>query len=94
MNRPIIKDTEELKRLCNPVVEYLRKNCDPYTEVHITDSEIKVISVESGIALNDTGALEESQYPSSFLPEDSSGTKYSRLSTSTGPSQAIRSLNP
>lgn len=55
MNRPIIKDTEELKQLCNPVVEYLRKNHDPYTEVHITDSEIKVTTVECGIPLIENG---------------------------------------
>lgn len=55
MNRPIIKDTEELKQFCNPVVEYLRKNHDPYTEVHITDSEIKVTTVECGIPLIENG---------------------------------------
>lgn len=55
MNRPIIKDTEELKHLCNPVADYLSKNCNPYTEIHITDSEIKVTSVECGIPLIDNG---------------------------------------
>lgn len=55
MNRPMIKDTEKLKQLCSPVVEYLRKNCDPYTEVHITDSEIKVTAVECGIPVEENG---------------------------------------
>lgn len=93
MNRPIIKDTEELKHLCKPLVEYLRKNCDPYTEVHITDSEIKVATVDCGIPLNDTRALEEST-PQSFLPVDSDGVRYSHLSISTGPFQASHSQNP
>lgn len=52
MNRPIIKDKEELKQLCDPIVEYLRKNCDPYTEVHITDCKIRVTSVECGIPVD------------------------------------------
>lgn len=80
MNRPIIKDTEELKQLCKPVVEYLRKNHDPYTEVHITDSEIKVTTVECGIPLKDAGVSEKA-IPQSFLPQNSDGTCYNLKKT-------------
>lgn len=81
MNR--IKDMEELKQLCNPVIEYLKENCDSCTEVHITDSEIKVISIKYGIPLNDTGVLDKAT-PQSFLPQNSD-KKCDRLEKTKNP---------
>ena len=51
MERPIIKNQDELKKTCQPIVDYLQKNCDPYIEVHISMDEIRVTSVECGIPL-------------------------------------------
>lgn len=50
MKGPVITDTDRFKKLCEPIVEYLRKNCNPYIEVHISMDEIKVTSVECGIS--------------------------------------------
>lgn len=41
-----------LSEICMPVVKYLKKNSDPYTEVHISVDGIKVTSVKCGIPLN------------------------------------------
>ena len=30
-----MSEAEELEKLCKPVVEWLKKNHDPHTEVHI-----------------------------------------------------------
>lgn len=49
MERPIIDNTDEFKRMCLPIISYLEKYCDPYTEVHISMDEIKVTSTECGI---------------------------------------------
>ncbi len=51
MNRPIISDTKEFAEMCKPIIEYLEKCGNPYTEVHISVHEIKVTSVECGIPL-------------------------------------------
>ncbi len=32
----------ELIELCKPIVEYIKRNFDPYTEVCITDGSIKI----------------------------------------------------
>lgn len=55
MRRPVIKDMDEFKKLCTPVVAYLRKNCDPYIEVYISMDNIKVTSDESGIPIFTNG---------------------------------------
>ena len=31
-----MSEAEELEKLCKPVVDWLKKNHDPHTEVHIT----------------------------------------------------------
>ncbi len=51
MERPIIDNTDEFKRMCLPIISYLEKYCDPYTEVHISMDEIKVTSTECGISV-------------------------------------------
>lgn len=51
MNRPVIKDTSEFLKLCGPVFNYLKENCDPYVEVHISVDRIRVTSVECSIPL-------------------------------------------
>lgn len=40
---------DELKEMCQPIISYLEKHCDPYTEVHISMDGIKVTSVQCGI---------------------------------------------
>lgn len=49
MQRPVILDMDEFERLCMPVVKYLKDNCDPYTEVHISSDLIRVTSDECRI---------------------------------------------
>lgn len=51
MKRPLISnsDVKRFEEMCQPIISYLRKHCDPYTEVHISMDEIKVTSVECGI---------------------------------------------
>lgn len=51
MKKPLISDSdvEQLKVMCQPVISYLEKYCDPYTEVHISMDGIKVTSVQCGI---------------------------------------------
>ena len=53
MERPIIKNRDELKKICQPIVDYLQKNCNPYIEVHISMDEIRVTSVECGIPISE-----------------------------------------
>lgn len=49
MQSPLANSAEELKELCQPVITYLEKYCDPYTEVHISMDGIKVTSVQCGV---------------------------------------------
>lgn len=49
MKRQIISDIDGFREMCRPILLYLEKHCDPYTEVHISMNEIKVTSVECGI---------------------------------------------
>ena len=42
-------DIEHISNLCQPIINYLRLNRSPYTEVHISIDEIKVTYVELGI---------------------------------------------
>lgn len=53
MERPFISDREAVREMCKPVISYLRKNCDPYTEVHITMDEIKITTVGCGIPVKE-----------------------------------------
>lgn len=49
MQNPLANSADELKELCQPVIAYLEKYCDPYTEVHISMDGIKVTSVQCEI---------------------------------------------
>lgn len=51
----IVKNVEKFKELCQPVIDYIAKNGDPYTEVHISMDKINVTSVECGIPLVSNG---------------------------------------
>lgn len=42
---------EDLENITKPVIEWIKKHCNPYESVIITCDEIKVISVDSGIPL-------------------------------------------
>lgn len=33
----------ELKELCKPISDYLKKNCDPYCTVIIADQSVKLV---------------------------------------------------
>ena len=37
---------DEIKRLAIPLVDYIRKNMDPYSKIEITDESVKVFSTE------------------------------------------------
>lgn len=42
-------EIKNLESVCNPVVDYLKKYCNPYCTVIITDSQIKLVRDEIGI---------------------------------------------
>jgi alkaline phosphatase len=44
-----MSEAEELKELCQPVVDWLKKNHDPHTEVHITAEHIDLMESVIGI---------------------------------------------
>lgn len=46
-----IEDMGKLEYACMPAVCFLREKCNPHTEIHITDSEIKLIAGKCGIPL-------------------------------------------
>lgn len=45
------KEAEKLKVLCQPIVEWLEKNYDPYTQVQITSDNIELVQKTVGIPL-------------------------------------------
>lgn len=53
IREPVFIDDQRFIEMCMPIVEYLKKNGNMYTEVHISIDEIKVTSVECGIPLNE-----------------------------------------
>lgn len=55
MNIPFISDIDRFREICQPILSYLKKYGDPYTEVHISMNEIKVTSVKCGIPVEKTG---------------------------------------
>lgn len=46
------EEIKKLEKLCIPIVEYLKKNYDPYCNIIISDHDIKLISTEIGIPIN------------------------------------------
>lgn len=44
-----MSEAEELEKLCKPVVDWLKKNHDPHTEVHITVDHIDLMESVIGI---------------------------------------------
>lgn len=46
--------TKELEILCKPIAKYLKENYDPYVNIIITDSNIRVIRDIKGIPHNTT----------------------------------------
>lgn len=49
MKRPFISHADELREMCQPIISYLEKHGDPYSEVHISMDGIKITSVQCGI---------------------------------------------
>ena len=43
IERRNMSETEELEKLCKPVADWLKKNHDPHTEVHITIDHIDLV---------------------------------------------------
>lgn len=41
----------ELEEITKPVIEWLKKYCNPYESVVIDDSEVKVVGINAGIPL-------------------------------------------
>lgn len=52
-----MKQHEKLYEVCKPVLEYLKNECDEYTEIHISSGGIKQVNVITGIP------LENGDYP-------------------------------
>lgn len=44
-----VSEAEQLEKLCKPVVDWLKKNHDPHTEVHITVDHIDLMESVIGI---------------------------------------------
>ncbi len=36
-------DLEKLKQLSQPLIEYIKINCNPYTRIVISDSDVRVV---------------------------------------------------
>ncbi|MBQ7067013.1 MAG: hypothetical protein IJN92_09375 [Lachnospiraceae bacterium] len=53
------KSVEEIKELCAPVINYLRDNYDPYTEISITNDGIRVKQTILGIPDDRAGNQEK-----------------------------------
>lgn len=45
------KEFKDLEVACKPIIDYLRKNYNPYTSVVITDSQIKLVEDLAGIPI-------------------------------------------
>ena len=45
---------KELEVLCKPIVEYLKENYDPYANIIITDSNIRITRDIEGMPHNTT----------------------------------------
>ncbi len=44
---------KDLKELCTPIADYIRKNYNPYTRIVISDTHIKVISDDKSIPVDE-----------------------------------------
>lgn len=71
------EEREQLKTICMPVVEYMKKNCTPHDTIVITDEQFKLVSDEISIPVSEykcKNLLVEIQgediYPSNCLTED------------------------
>lgn len=42
---------EELSKVCEPLIEYLRNNCDPHTCVVVSTDSLKILRVELGVPI-------------------------------------------
>lgn len=49
------KQRKELEELYKPLAEYLERNHDPYTEIHVSMDAVKLMVVHQGIPLNKNG---------------------------------------
>ena len=43
------KKFEELQRICEPVVQYIRENYDPHTQIVVTDDSVTVMQKKIGV---------------------------------------------
>lgn len=50
--RDPLKEIEELRAVCMPVVEYMKKNCTPHNTVVITSEQFKVVADEITFPVN------------------------------------------
>lgn len=53
-----MEDLNKLTDLCKPLVDYIKQNYDPYTEIVITDSFIKVKNTTMGIPIQTKTTIE------------------------------------
>lgn len=52
MNKNFNTETEELKKICTPVIEYLKDNGNPYTKLIISVDSIELVVTGVGIPLD------------------------------------------
>lgn len=46
------KEIIELKALCKPIVDYMKKNCSPHDTLIITDEQFKIVSDTISVPIN------------------------------------------
>lgn len=44
---------KELEMMCKPLVEFMKKNCNPYDHIVISNDSIKIINETSSIQLKE-----------------------------------------
>ncbi|MDR3595148.1 hypothetical protein [Clostridium sp.] len=64
------KEIQELEEICNPVVEYLKKNHNPYYSLVISRADIKLVSSEMFVPLETAQEVPvQEQSVSNFSPQ-------------------------
>ncbi|CEK34286.1 hypothetical protein UMC2_34971 [[Clostridium] sordellii] len=46
-----ISEIETLRNICRPICEYINEHYDPYTQIIITDKQVKIMKDEIGIPM-------------------------------------------
>lgn len=50
-----MKEADKLTKLCEPLIEYLKENHDPYTAIHVSMDKVELSYVKLGIPIKECG---------------------------------------